>query len=167
MAYCSDKTKEIALKKMVREIRNRCASVKSIRIVSVHGAMYADFVSKIKQGRYTVEAPYDTYVLFGGWGDYSRPIEFSADRTRRVYNIWADEFACVSVGIPLVDSRWGSWRNRIIWGGGNRWGDWNSWGSWNRRPPMDLHLPDDRETGRIQISPLSRRGVGNRRYRGI
>ena len=92
---------------MGREIRKRCAYATSIRIVSVSGESYEDFVSQIKQGRDTVEAPRDTYILFGGWEDDSRPIEFSTDRTRRIDKIWAAEFACVSVGSSRGDNRWG------------------------------------------------------------
>ena len=138
MEYRPDKMKEIDLEKIGRKIRKRCASVKSIRIVSVSGAMYTEFASPTKQGRDNGGAPYGAYILFGGWGDDGMPSEVIMDRPRRAYSIWGGEFACVSAGSSRGDSRWGSWGDWDIWGDWRRWGDWDRWGPLDLQPAEDM-----------------------------
>ena len=141
VAYCSDRKKEMPMKKLAREIRKRCHAVKSIRIVSVSGAGYKGFLDQIVSDEKSGGGPYDEYVLFGGWNDDGQSEEFVENYTKRLARQWRDEFASSSEDGGWTDEydrqmrrsrwsdeEWAEWRQSVDH---RRWTE-DEWRAWNQ-----------------------------------
>ena len=124
MEFCSDRKKELTLKKLGREIRKRCHAVKSIQIVAVSGARYNDFVDQIKEDSKSGGGPYDEYVLLGGRGGDKQSEAFVEQYSKRAAQQWNGEFDSTSAEEEGFEEHAGRT-------GRNRWTD-EEWGSWNR-----------------------------------